>query len=336
MFPLGGPVPPEHLVGRDTLIDQLAGWLAEGFRVLLTGPRRSGKSSVAEATAAHLRTHGILVALVDLSACATLREAAERVTAACAAWAAAVPPATTGEDRGPEAAFATALEQPERQAEALGTTACALVLDGCDHLERLGGMQALRRARPGLARLQRTAYLFAGVHGLQLGRLAGTRSAPFALPIGLRPPQPEAWYPYLQHQFVSIGWEAPEDGLADALAHTGGHPFDLMALCRAVAAAPGRRKRAVTADAVAQAVSTVGVLLQPLLLAEVAALGPVRHGILGRMACGAHIYREAGPPASIKRAMDELVAGGILRRGRRGEYAFTEPMLAEALRGGRR
>lgn len=328
---MGGAVPPEHLVGRDTLVDQLAGWLTEGFRVLLTGPRRCGKSSVATAVAARVRALGVPVALVDLAACSTLRQAAERVTQACNLWVRGAATVAAA-DAGAEAAFVTALQDPERLAAHAGTEACALVLDGCDHLERLGGMQALRRARPALARQQRTGYLLTGSHTLPLARLAGTRSAPFALPIGMHPPQIGTWTPYLQERFASIACEVDPAALTYVVERVGGHPFDLMAVCRACAAT-GRRGRPVSVPSMTRAVREAGALLAPLVISEAMGLGPVHHGILTRMACGAHIYREAGPPASIKRAMDELVAGGILRRSGRGEYRFTEPLMAEVLRG---
>jgi hypothetical protein len=188
----------------------------------------------------------------------------------------------------------------------------------------------LRRA---LERQSRTALLFAGTYGSGLARLAGSRADPFALPLGLLPPDAAAWQPYLRRRLQAAGVSVGEAGLARLLERTGGHAYDLMAVCRLLGAAGPRRQVEGAADA-DDAVDAAMAFLAPLLRAEAACLGPVPHGVLHRLASGRHIYRDAGPPATIKRAVDALVAGGILRRAQRGSYAFTEPLLAEALAGG--
>ncbi len=331
VLPVGGAVSAAHLVGRDTLVEQLAEWLVEGFRVVLTGPRRSGKSTVAVAAARRVSGAGVPVAVVDVARCLTLRGVAEAIFSACAERLPDVPsPDIAG--RTPEEAFAAALNWPETVAVAGDVAACAVILDGCEHLERLGGVDTLLSARPGLARQQHVGYLFVGVHTLALTRLTGTRSAPFALPVGVQPPRHEAWLAYIRSQLAALGPAPTDAGLARLLERTGGYPFDVMAICRVAALRRGRAPRALTREGVDRAVQELGPLLAPLLLSEATALGPTKYGILQRLAADAHIYREAGPPASIKRAVDELVAAGMLRRARRGRYTFTEPLLAEALR----
>ena len=330
-FAVGGVVPPDLLALRGALISELSGWMAEGFRVLLTGPRRCGKSSIVLAVAARLRAETVLTVYVDLAAAPTLRDAAADLLAQCRALSGGLglpdpPPAAT-----PEAAFLAALEAPERLAVAARGSA-ALLLDGCDHLARLGGLDALLSARPTLLRQQRTGYLLAGAYDAALQSLAGTRRSPFALPIGLLPPPAEAWRAPLSTRLEAAGVAAADAAAQRLVWRTGGHPYDLMAACAALVAARPRSRTAGRAAADA-AIATVYPLLQATFAAELAALGPTPHGFLHRLATGRHLYREAGPPASIKRAVDTLVAGGMLRRGLRGVYTFTEPLLAESLAG---
>lgn len=48
LFPLGGPVPSGLIIGRAAEIDELVGELREGVSILVTGPRRIGKTTVCE------------------------------------------------------------------------------------------------------------------------------------------------------------------------------------------------------------------------------------------------------------------------------------------------
>jgi hypothetical protein len=62
LFPTGGRVAPEQMVGREGDVADLAGRLREFAHVVLSGPRRAGKTSVCGATCAALRDeHDFLV-----------------------------------------------------------------------------------------------------------------------------------------------------------------------------------------------------------------------------------------------------------------------------------
>jgi len=320
-LPLGGPVAAAELVGRRAMVAQLAAWLAEGFRLLLTGPSRCGKSSVLAAVAGQLEAAGIPTARVELGRCSTLRDAA---TAIAAAW----PEAPAAGGASPAEALWRALQAPQGLGEP--GTVSVLLLDGCEHLQRLGGLEVLAALRPALQRLDRLALLLAGPHGPGLAGLAGTRGGPFALPLTLEPPPAEAWRLDLPARLRRAGRNADPEAVERLIERTGGHPFDLMAACRCL---PRREGRLGAAEADA-AVGSALAALRPLLEAEAAALNPEQHGVLHRLANGRPLYREAGAPVTVKRAVDALVAAGRLRRARRGAYAFSEPLLADCLRAG--
>lgn len=44
LFPLGGPVPPELIIGRRGEIEEIGQRVREGMSTLLSGPRRIGKN----------------------------------------------------------------------------------------------------------------------------------------------------------------------------------------------------------------------------------------------------------------------------------------------------
>lgn len=66
LFPTDDPVAPELLIGRSDDVDDLAERLAAGTHVVLAGPRRTGKTSVALAALARAREAGLYTADIDL------------------------------------------------------------------------------------------------------------------------------------------------------------------------------------------------------------------------------------------------------------------------------
>jgi uncharacterized protein len=66
LFPTDDPVSPDLLIGRAGDVEDLAARLRAGTHVVLAGPRRTGKSSVALAAIEHARAGGMYVAHADL------------------------------------------------------------------------------------------------------------------------------------------------------------------------------------------------------------------------------------------------------------------------------
>lgn len=61
LFPLGGPVPPDLMIGRVGERDELKRRLSAGMSTMLVGPRRAGKTTVCEAACAALANDGYLL-----------------------------------------------------------------------------------------------------------------------------------------------------------------------------------------------------------------------------------------------------------------------------------
>ncbi len=66
LFPLGGPVPPDLIIGRRGEIDEIGGRLREGMSTMLAGARRIGKTTVCAAVCEQLESEGALVIEVDV------------------------------------------------------------------------------------------------------------------------------------------------------------------------------------------------------------------------------------------------------------------------------
>lgn len=67
LFPLGGPVPSDLIIGRETEIIELVTQLREGVSTIVTGPRRTGKTTVCEEVCRILADEdGALVVKIDV------------------------------------------------------------------------------------------------------------------------------------------------------------------------------------------------------------------------------------------------------------------------------
>lgn len=62
LFPAGGPVPPDLVIGRKGEIEEITRRVREGIHTLVTGPRRIGKTTVCDAVCGRARhDHGDVV-----------------------------------------------------------------------------------------------------------------------------------------------------------------------------------------------------------------------------------------------------------------------------------
>lgn len=66
LFPLGGPVPPDLIIGRRGEIEEIGGRLREGMSTMLAGARRIGKTTVCAAVCEQLGSEDALVIEVDV------------------------------------------------------------------------------------------------------------------------------------------------------------------------------------------------------------------------------------------------------------------------------
>jgi hypothetical protein len=66
LFPTGGPVPPDLIVGRQGDIDELTRRVDEGIHTMLTGERRIGKTTVCNAVCGRVREGGSTVVQVEV------------------------------------------------------------------------------------------------------------------------------------------------------------------------------------------------------------------------------------------------------------------------------
>lgn len=66
LFPAGGPVPPELVIGRIGEIDEVERRVREAIHTMVTGDRRIGKTTVCGAACARVRRDGMVVVHVEV------------------------------------------------------------------------------------------------------------------------------------------------------------------------------------------------------------------------------------------------------------------------------
>ena len=83
LFPLGGPVPSDLIIGRRGEIAEISGRLREGMSTMLAGERRIGKTTVCSAVCEELKNQGALVVEVDVPERADSRALLQLIIDAC-------------------------------------------------------------------------------------------------------------------------------------------------------------------------------------------------------------------------------------------------------------
>src|SRR5256886_11532453 len=78
-FPVGGPVPAADLVGREAYLRRLIERLEDGQHVLISGPRRIGKTSIIVEALRRIRRRGGHTAYVDCLGATDIRGLGERL-----------------------------------------------------------------------------------------------------------------------------------------------------------------------------------------------------------------------------------------------------------------
>ena len=366
LFPLGGPVSDKDIVDREDFLVSLGTRLLEGQSIMLAGPRRIGKTSLALEVLRRLKTKESYVALVDLFRYNTKKELSLAIIDACLKNRSGISKTTTAlkdgikkitggakltakvqdlevafglpsESRSDDELFNYALQLPEILAKR-DKKHIVLVFDEFQEVIRIAGEDALKVMRSYFQMQEGVAYLFLGSKEGMMNTIFGDKRQAFyrfatILPI---PPIPtEAWKEYLSRKFLEQKIAVNDRSLSEIIDFSGGHPQDTMLLCSEVYYAlleAGEGK--LTLDFVRTGYTRALLTLSPVfdeLLDELGKTTNVRH-VMTSIAKGLRIYSgHNSNPNEIKRAVDILIEKAVIEKSSRGSYYFVEPMLKNYL-----
>lgn len=366
LFPLGGPVSEKDIVDREDFLNSLETRLIEGQSIMLAGPRRIGKTSLALELLRRVKTKGCYAAFVDLFRYNTKKELSLALIDACLENRSGINKTTTalkdnlkkiaggarltakvqdleleiglpGESQSDDELFSYALRLPEILAQK-DKQQVVVVFDEFQEIIRLAGEETLKIMRSHFQRQEGVAYLFLGSKEGMMNTIFGDKRQAFyrfatMLPIPSIPS--EAWQEYLSSKFAGKEIQVTEELIAEILSLSGGHPQDTMLLCSEVYyTLMEAGEKSLTLELVRTGYSRALLTLSPVydeLLAELGKLASVRKVLLG-VAKGLRIYSGQNVnPNEIKRAVDALVARAVIEKSSRGNYNFVEPMLKDYL-----
>ncbi|MEW6696454.1 MAG: AAA family ATPase [Bacillota bacterium] len=356
-------MPEEDVIGREDFIISLETRLAEGHSVMLAGPRRIGKTSLAFEVLRRLKNKGFYVASVDFFRISSRRKIAESIINGCLEnrtgikktlndlWDKAkllvgsAKIAVKVEDLELNIGFPSkeiddetlleyAFNLPELLAERDGKR-MVMVFDEFQDAGQIGGMDIYKVMRSYFQHQKNVSYLFLGSkEGMMQSLFAGKKHAFYRFATVLPIPQipEEAWIGYITRKFYEKNIEISSVYvLKEIVRLAGGHPQDTMLICtEAYYTLLEAGEKKLTSEIVRIACERALITLTPVfdeILDEVGKKPLVRE-VLRRLAVGEAIYKEKNPN-DIKRAVDRLMVSAVIEKEGRGRYRFIEPMLQE-------
>jgi len=353
-------VPADELVGREGVVSEIHRELTGGRSVLLTAPRREGKSSIAREVLRRLAEDDLyLTASLDFFRVTTKRQCADELvrqilegSTSLASRLKRLVGATaeriTGfephlklaeiefgfrlhpQEADEEEAFRNALQLPQKLAEKEDRRVVVLM----DEFQEAGknlGQDAYRVMRSYFQEQPRVKHLFAGSQQSLMRALFGRSNAAllrYALEVPLRPVPGDAWVDYIVRKFNSIGVSCSRIMAAELVRATGGHPADTMALCAHLTSVLREQSGdQVTPELVVAAVDRTRRSLR-LIFDEIwSELGEAAHArlVAQRVAFGRPMHSGLHSQQAA-RALAFLADKGLIARTE-GRWAFREPLF---------
>lgn len=368
-FPVGKVVGPSDLVGREPAIQDLTARLMGGQSILIAGPRRIGKTSVASEVLRRLKEQGHPTGIVDFFSVSSKKEFAEALADSCLSnltglsrslndlrqWIKGHSPGSSSikgklgpvfevaltiagpaKEKDDEALLLSALDIP-RQVAAKAGRKFVVCLDEFQEITRVGA-DVLKPMRSAITRQEDVVYLFLGSQESLLRDLFVKKNEPFyrfAVEWNLPPVSTADWEEYLARKYGSLGVMVDPVALRHVVETSGGHPLDTMLLANEVLhLARETGSASVSLDLVRVAFERTMVALTLAFEETWRTLGLSAQRSLKKIVRGESLY--AGEPRShptdVKRGLEDLLGRGILLRVGKGRYLFQERMFEEYIR----
>ncbi|MDQ0286158.1 hypothetical protein J2Z49_001270 [Desulfofundulus luciae] len=210
-----------------------------------------------------------------------------------------------------------------------------VVFDEFQEASRVAGREIYKKMRAHFQMHKNVSYLFLGSkEDLMKNIFASSKQAfyRFALILPIPPIPEDAWIEYIARKFASAGLKADEDSIREIVKLTGGHPQDTMIVCSEVYHfLLEASEKKLSLETVRIGYERALYALSPLFDRIIDELNGNPHSgkVLKRITRGERAYSRKEHPNEVKRAIDFLMAKGVIEKSGRGVYKFTEPMFQE-------
>lgn len=369
IFPYGRPVTGKHLVGREREVKNIMSLMRNGQSVMLSAPRRMGKTSILLEVLQRLKRQGWFVGNVDIFSAPTLVDLAElivkttlenrgisgeRVMRAAREGIERLRRAVelkhvteegyeiildfAGETRRPMDLLDEALDFPESFASRHKKKMC-LGYDEFGDLKKMDG-NLIKKMRAKFQRHRSTVYIFSGSQESVMKKLFEDRKEAFygfATPVELPPISRDAFSRYIRSTFASKNIKAPPKVVSRILSLTDGHPYYTQLLCQVLYYHIRERPQDISVKSVNEAFEEALLMQQSYLESLWSSLS--RTSPLQLLICRVLSSRKGVSPyvelsdtkQNIYYGLTSLLKKGILRKKGK-EYKLVDPFFSEYLR----
>jgi len=334
LFPTDQPLSAELLIGRSEDVREIAATLVGGGHLVISGPRRTGKTSVCDAALRRLEDDGLYVVEIDLFRIASAAELAEALVAQTIANRSAL-----------RRIVHQAREAGRLVADAAGVSAVVKSKTEFGEEMEIAGPRSpygdpdglTKRMRAIFQRSPQLSVLFAGSIEHLMRDLFTPRQRALSQFGGfheLRPIAVEDWAEGLAARFVVDGCEVDELALRRLVELGVGHPRATMLIAQKThMTAVLLETRTIDLAAVEQGYRAALEGERVNHEQSVERLRGVHRYALEvarRIARDEAPYRDL-PRNSVRRALEELRGIGIARSESRGDWRITDPLLSRYL-----
>ncbi len=367
VFPTGRPALPEDVVDREDFVREAVEHLATGHDLMLAGPRRIGKSSIAGEIMRRMHERGAYVTYVDAFHATSLETFATRMMQAAleprtgifrqAAKTAEVLRQWLGRAKiaakihdlelgielkqaqsTPEILLELALTTAERIAQA-DDRRLVFVIDEFQDVFRFGAEGALKLMRATIQQQRNTVYLFLGSQmDLMQDIFTNPKRAFFRFALQMKLPAIpwDEWVAYIEDRLGKYNLTITAQALDMIQEKTGGHPHCVMLVAeQAFSIVRLRKGKAISADDVLKGYESAFESLNHLYAQQWLAVRQQAHhaAVLEAIADGRKPYSANVKDNRIEEGLKRLIDMGIITREGRGDYRLIEPMFGQWIRG---
>lgn len=363
LFPLGHPVPEEDLVGRLSFVDALVSRLEEGNSIMLAGPRRIGKTSLAKEALRRLKEKGYYTVWIDCFAIRDKEHLAEKIMEGCLANRTGLPKTLAAvreklrqfgpipvnlklqdlemevhlfvsRKATPDELLDQALEFPQKLAEK-DNKQVIVSFDEFQDVSIVADNTIFKRMRAAFQEQSQVSFFFLGSKESMMQTLFASRREAFyrfAVPLPVPSVPQESWLPYIQKKFASRKVQADTSIVTELVELAGGHPYDTMLLCNEayqLVAVDGRD--VLTLPVLQQAYDQAQTILEPAFTEILAGLGrsAQMRDVICKLATDQQPYKGKPQASAVTRSINILEEKGIIEKVTRARYRFVEPMLRD-------
>ncbi|MCK4764386.1 MAG: ATP-binding protein [Candidatus Aminicenantes bacterium] len=366
LFPTGVPVLGKDLAGRHKEKERVKQLLKSGQSVVLFGPRRIGKTSLALTVLDELKKEKFFVGHVDVFESATLPIFSQRMVETVLAnkkLAKTIRALKDGlstaiskieiknvvndfewilkfAEKDAEAydLFSNALDFPEQFAKK-HRRHMVLFIDEIGDIDKFNGTEFIKLMRSKFQLHSHVTYLFAGSHESVVKNVFIKKSGVFyrfAQLCGVAAIEKVSFKAFLKNKFKEVNLDVRETALDAVLELTEGHPYYTQLLCRELYFYALSKGKPIDSEAVEIAIDEV-IRIEELYFSTLweevsknSAQVTVLLAIVENR--GSLFHSDLKKKINVTRTLTQLKKRGIVEKNENNRYEFTDPLFKEYIK----